>query len=635
MGNVLKTLVLITVCFCLTTRPSLAGGIFGFDLWGSREDSNADVIVDPVHYKVRIELPDSDSSFLSDLEAASLLIGKQETAPSGTVGLIQRARDDWANLVGKLYELGRFGATVEIFLDGRPLDNISVTETLGTGGRQVEVVIAIDPGPSFTFGRVALEGSPESVGRDAMAGAGLVEGEPASATIIYKAADAVVLAWRREGHPFARIANQKIIADHASRTVDVTFDVAPGSYATIGDATVSGASALDPDFILQQAEVPVGAPYHPDIIARISKNLKRIDALGSAIVKTGDHVDAAGRVPLLIEVSERPPRTIGAGGFLSTTEGVGGEVFWLHRNLLGGGEKLRIETTLSREITSNSYDDIDTYSGRIGFQYEVPGVYGPRVDWLARGMALQEHVHPYERKGFVFETGYAYRMTDELTLTGTVQYDWAHIVDAYGSGDFSLVSTLLLAVYDSRDNALDATSGMYARLVAEPQYATNSGSVFFTSDAEVRLYQALDDEGRFVLAARGKAGTIAGADLNEIPAHRRFYAGGGGSVRGYDYLDIGPSVPGYGPTGGLSRVEGSLEARLRVSDTIGIVGFADAGYVAETSLLGGDDVFQVAAGLGLRYYTAVGPLRLDVAVPINPRKGDPDFAVYFGIGQSF
>jgi translocation and assembly module TamA len=634
LGNALKTLAVVAFCLSVANTPAFAGGLFGDGLLGSRTDANADV-VDPISYNVRFDLTNGDAPLESDLEAASLLIAKQDSAPSGTVGLVQRARDDWANLVGKLYELGRFGATVDISLDGRPLDSVSVTDTLGAGGRKVKVVIAVDPGPSFTFGRIVLEGSPEHVGQDAMAKAGLVEGEPASATIIYSAADAVVLAWKRQGHPFARVVNQKIIADHAERTVDVTFQVAAGPYATIGEATVSGATALEPDFLLQQAEVPVGAPYHPDIIARIGKNLKRIDALGSAIVKTADHVDADGSLPLLIEVSERPPRTIGVGGFLSTTEGIGGEVFWLHRNLFGAGEKLRLEASLSREITSNSYNDIDTYTGRVGFQYEEPGVYGPRVSWLARGLALQEHVHPYQRKGFVLETGYAYRMTDELTLTGTVEYDWAHIVDAYAAGDFSLLSTPLLAVYDSRDNALDATSGIYARILAEPQYATNSGSAFATGDAEVRAYYALDEDGHFVLAARGKVGTIVGADLSEIPAHRRFYAGGGGSVRGYDYLDIGPSVPGYGPTGGLSRAEGSVEARLRVSETIGIVGFADAGYVTETSLLGGDEVFQMAAGLGLRYYTAVGPLRLDVAVPINPRKGDPNFAVYFGIGQSF
>lgn len=623
------------LCVFFAVPPSQAGGLFGFNFWGSDEEANADVIVDPIRYEAQIELAVDDGNLLSDLEAASLLVGKKDLLPSGTVGLIQRARDDQANLIGKLYEYGYFGSTVSITLDGRPLESISVTETLGMGDRTVPVVVTVDPGETFTFGKIVLAGSPGDAARDAAAEAGLRQGGIATSTAIHDAANAIVLAWQREGHPFARIADQQIIADHATKTVDVTFEVAPGPSARIGAVEVTGTDRLDPEFVLQQAEVPTGEEYDPDIIAQTRKNLGRIEALGSAIVKTGDQVDADGTVPLIIEVSERKPRTIGLGGYMSTTEGVGGEIFWQHRNLFGAGEKLRLSAELSRAITTGSYDDIESYTGRIGIQYEEPGVFGPRVNWLVRGLALQEHVNPYERRGIVLETGYSYRMSDELTLTGLVSYDLSHIDDAYGSKDFSLVSTPLLAVYDSRDNALDATSGMYARLLAEPQYGTDTEKLFFTGDAELRLYHALDTDGRFVLAARGKAGSVVGADLDEIPAHRRFYAGGGGSVRGYNYLDIGPSVPGYGPTGGMSRVEGSLEARVRVTDSVGFVGFADAGYVAETSLFGGDDVFQLSAGLGLRYYTAVGPIRLDVAVPLNPRKKDPDFAVYFGIGQSF
>ena len=176
---------------------------------------------------------------------------------------------------------------------------------------------------------------------------------------------------------------------------------------------------------------------------------------------------------------------------------------------------------------------------------------------------------------------------------------------------------------------------MFGRLTVEPQYEIESSSPYVETDAEFRYYFALDADERYVIAGRGLAGTIWGAEIDNIPAHRRLYAGGGGSVRGYEYLNIGPRRAGFGPIGGLARVEGSLEARIKITDTIGIVPFIDAGFVTETSGFGGNNDFQVGAGLGLRYYTVVGPLRLDVAVPLNPGEGDPDFAVYFGIGQAF
>ena len=628
--------VMVLAFFALVAAPTAqAFEIFGFRLWGSDLESNADLVVDPVHYDVALAFSVPNDDLRDDLKNASLLVTKKDILPSGTVGLIQRARDDQANLIGRLYEDGYFGAVVNIVIEGRQLENISVTDPLGNRGRNVAVAISVNPGPSFTFGKIRIIGGRGAKADEAVSKAGLIRGAPASSKVITAAADALVKSWQREGHPFAVIASQDVIADHANNTVIVTLGVTPGSFATIGAVTVMGTERLDPAFVERQAEVPVGAPYHPDIIEHTRKNLGRIEALGSIIVRTGNSVDASGAVPLIIEVSERELRTIGVGAYYSSIDGVGGEAFWLHRNLFGEGEKLRLEAEIGRDITTSSYNDLDSYNGRLGFHFEKPGIHGPRVDWLVSGAILQEDPDPYFRRGVVFATDLRYRWDNELTLTGGIAYDWSRIDDAFGRNKYSLLSAPIVATYDSRDNALDATTGIYARLLGEPDYGTDSGSLFFTGDSELRLYHTLDDDAHFVLAARGRVGSIIATDLEDMPAHRRFYAGGGGSVRGYDYLGIGPKIPGLGATGGLSRLEGSIEARIKITDTIGIVPFADAAYVAETSLFGGDEEFRTSIGLGLRYYTVVGPLRLDVALPLDPHSGDPGFGVYFGIGQSF
>ena len=626
---------LAAACTLFTPHPAAAFELFGIHLWGEKKDPLKDVIVDPVSYEPVLALAIDDPKMLRSLERASLLINQKNVPPSGTVGLLQRAKDDQANLVGKLYEDGYFGGLVRIRIGGRLIEDISVMETFADPSGTVPVSISVDPGPVFSFGRIAIRGGPGRIGADDVAATGLLSGAEASSKVIRAGAEALVLAWQREGHPFAKIDGQEVIADHATDKVDVTLSVSPGPEAVIGDVIISGTDQLDPDFVLQQADVPIGERFHPDILERTRKNLARIQALGSAIVSTGDRVDAQGRVPILIEVSERKQRSIGVGGYYSTTDGPGGEFFWQHRNLFGRGETLRLEAEAGREFTSGGYNNFDTYNWRAGFDFLKPGIYGPRVDWTVSGEVLQEDTNPYFRRGGVFETGLSYRYSEQLTLTAGISYDYAHIEDAYGDGDFSTFSAPLTATYDSRNSAIDATSGIYAWLLAEPQYAINTSSPFFTGDAELRLYHALDEDARFVLAARGRVGSILAADIEEIPAHRRFYAGGGGSVRGYEYLGIGPRLEGYGPTGGLSRVEGSLEARIKVTDTIGIVPFVDAGYVAENTIFTGNEEFRWAAGLGLRYYTAVGPIRLDVAIPINPDNGDPNYALYFGIGQSF
>jgi translocation and assembly module TamA len=152
--------------------------------------------------------------------------------------------------------------------------------------------------------------------------------------------------------------------------------------------------------------------------------------------------------------------------------------------------------------------------------------------------------------------------------------------------------------------------------------------------AEARTYFGFDPEGDFVLAGRIKGGVIGGADIAELPPDRLFFAGGGGSVRGYGYRSIGVDGPGDTVTGGRYLLEGSVEARAKVTDTIGIVGFVDAGYVAGDELVPLEEV-RLGAGLGVRYYTGLGPLRLDFAVPLNKRANDPDYALYVGIGQAF
>jgi translocation and assembly module TamA len=349
-------------------------------------------------------------------------------------------------------------------------------------------------------------------------------------------------------------------------------------------------------------------------------------------VRVADKPDASGSAPVIVEVSERKPRTIGAGVNYASTEGAGGDVYWVHRNLFGEAETLRLEARIGRVLQA---DTIDDYDARFDVLFGKPGVFDPYTRWDLQASALQEDPEPYNRRGVVIQSLLTHDFTDRLSLSGGLAYDWARIDDAFGRDFYTILSIPTVATYDSRDSLLDPTEGVYSRLKLEPQYSVESDALFLTADSEMRGYLALDEDRRFVLAARGLAGTIYGADIEDIPAHRRFYAGGGGSVRGYGYLNIGPRIEGYGSTGGLARVEGSLEARIKVTETIGVVPFADAGFVTETSGFSGENRFQVGVGLGLRYYSPVGPLRLDVAVPLDPQKHDPDFAVYFGIGQAF
>ena len=232
--------------------------------------------------------------------------------------------------------------------------------------------------------------------------------------------------------------------------------------------------------------------------------------------------------------------------------------------------------------------------------------------------------------------GLAYELSKTQSVSAGFGVEFERITDAFVTDkDYVVVSTPLQYVFDNRDDKLNPAEGFRALAYAEPTYDVLNGNPFLKLRAEGSTYFAVDSESRYILAARLAGGSILGAgSVEDVPADRRFYAGGGGSVRGYAYQGVGPKGSDDRPTGGLSYAEGSLEARLWVTETIGIVPFVDAGTVSLDEVPDFNDV-KVGTGVGLRYLTPFGPLRIDAAIPLNKSGDDPDFAIYAGIGQSF
>ena len=270
--------------------------------------------------------------------------------------------------------------------------------------------------------------------------------------------------------------------------------------------------------------------------------------------------------------------------------------------------------------------------------FEKPGVLGPPSKFFTTIAAVSEHPDAYDRQAVGGELGVSYDITRKQSVSASAKVEYSKISDAFGSiapNRYLIFSTPLQYVYDNRDNKLDPKKGWRALVFAEPSYDTIHGTAWLKLRGEASIYQSLDANGRYVGALRVATGSIVGVDnVTDIPADRRFYAGGGGSVRGYAYQGVGPKDARGQPTGGLSYAEASVEMRMAVTDTIGIVPFVDAGTVSLEEYPDFADV-KVGAGLGLRYLTPFGPLRLDAAVPVNPSPGDPSFAIYAGIGQAF
>ena len=603
--------------------------IFGFKLF-EPDDGDELPVTDPLAYTVTLDLRGEGGDDLKDkLLAASALERGKGKPVSGSVGLISLARSDFEQVLGALYEDARYGGVVRISLAGQKLEELAPDTDLKPF-EPVAVAISVEPGPQFRFGDVAVV---NEEGRQFDAAAyGLVPGAVAGSSVILSAESRVVSALRELGHPLAKVTSRDVVADHDRGELDVTLQVSAGPVAPFGETSVDGASEVDADFIAYMAGVEPGKTYNPKDLDAATKRLKALDVFSSATVRGRDKLNPDGSVPVDVSVSERKFRFFGAGATFSSTDGGGLEAYWGHRNLFGRAEKLRVEGSISRLGNTGEYEDL-TYRGALLF--EKPGVLGPASKFSSRLVVAQENPDAYRRFSVNAFAGISRELTDKDTVSVGVDVEYARLTDTFATGRNTLTVALPIEyVRDARDDRLNPTSGYRFLIAAEPTIETIHSDMFVKVRGEVSAYRALDDAKRFVLAGRVAGGTILGSDLSGIPANRRFYAGGGGSVRGYGFQGIGPRDANGRPTGGRSHFEASAELRFNVTENVGIVPFIDVGMVGADQ--GFDDArLKAGAGIGLRYNTPFGPLRLDFALPLDREANDPKYGIYAGVGQAF
>lgn len=612
--------------------------IFGFRIFGSADDEDAD-IADPLRYSVTLTAPDADEALTERLNDASSLVADVERPVSGSLGLISKARSDRERLVAALYAEARYEGVVTISIAGQPIDDLP-PDTTFTEAQPIPVSIEIAPGPFFTLGDISLEGDAAGLLPEEF---GLMRGGDAGSNVVLTAEARIVRKLKEGGRPLATVTGRDVVADHDSATLDVTLTVAAGPVAAYGETSVEGTEEVDRDFTAYMTGLPRGRTYAPQEIDDARERLQGLAVFNSVTVREADALDADGNIPIAVEVSERKKRYYGVGATISNTDGLGLEGYWGHRNLFGRAEKLRIEGAISGIGGNGTQDDepdealnyVKNLNYNAAIMFEKPGVIGPDSRFFANARVLLEHPDAYDRFSAKGSMGVAYDLTKRQTVSAELAIEYARITDAFNpERDFLIVSTPLQYVFDARDSKLDPKSGFRLLAFAEPSYDALGRVPFLKIKGEASAYYSLDTAGKFVLAGRLVAGSIVGADIDEIPADRRFYSGGGGSVRGYAYQGIGPKNLDGQPTGGLSLVETSAELRFAVTERFGIVPFIDAGTVSEDPFPDFSD-FRAGAGVGIRYLTPFGPLRVDGAIPLNPGPGDPDFGIYAGIGQAF
>lgn len=585
----------------------------------------------PIPYLVRFP-PDLPPELASLLPGVSQAERDRGNPPDTRLGIQQRARADVERLQQALRAEGYFDATVDFTLT----DAAQASAPAGTLERleqaysapQVILAFQIVPGERYRLDqlKVELEDDPDGYAAPSLADLGLVTGEPARTQVVLDAEQRLLRGAREAGFALAALGERDAVVDHATRTMDVTLVLKPGPRASFGQVTFTGGEGIDQAFLRGRVPMSEGERYTPAPLDKGQRNLFDTNLFSTIIVRPADKLTEDGKLDVAYELRQRPARSIGAGVSYQTDLGVSTRLFWEHRNVLGAGERFRTQA----DVSMSQQSLVSTLT--------KPDFLRPRQSLIIDSTLKREDVEAYKALSAGAGVAVERELTDKLTGSLGVAFRYADIeAQQEPRESFALLSLPGRLRWDRANDRFSPTAGGITLLTAEPFVdLLDTQRRFFKTRLTQTQYVGLTTSPQTVLALRGSLGSIFGVSRDQVPADERFYSGGGGSIRGIGFEMAGPLDDKDKPRGGRSVAEGSVELRLKLSNDLGAVLFLDGGTVFDSTLPTGGERVLFGAGPGLRYYTPIGPVRLDVGFPLNPREGvDDGFQLYISIGQAF
>lgn len=581
--------------------------------------------LDPAQFPEREEFQDRFKG-LSTIE--SLGGGDDEV---GEIGV--RARADRDLLVKLLRIYGYYDPDVIQTISGIEPGAEVASKTAG-------VRFDVIPGPRYKFGKVELP-TLETTGTDYPMLRGhfaVWPGDPVYSDKIVTAQGALDLALGENGYPFAKLGEPDLLIDHRREEGDLTQPVTPGGKYNFGRVNSNLPRYLSSKHLEQIARFEPGDLYQRSLRDDLRRAILATGLVSSVTVTPREvrppAAEQPGEVALDIEMKKAPQRTISGQLGYDTGDGFRAEVAWENRNMFPPEGMLRLRAIAgTREQLAGVTFRRNNFKGRD--QVLTADLYASNTNLDAYGARTVAFTTTFEKlttllfqKPWIWSAGVEVALSDEREGSRNTNAPRSTYLTA---------AIPLRGAYDGTDDLLDPTKGFRASLRVSPEVSRHEGrqSYYAKLQGDASGYLPV---GKFVLAARARLGSIQGnAATRDIAPSRRFYAGGGGSVRGYGYQLIGPRNAAGDPSGGRSLYEVSFEARIKTGlfdGNLSVVPFIDAGGVDEGSFPSFGDI-RYGAGIGVRYKTGFGPLRVDLATPLNPRPGDSRVAVYVALGQAF
>lgn len=500
-------------------------------------------------------------------------------------------------------------------------------------------IVQVTPGRRFALGEIEVLWTatpPDPVTETAVRGEiGLTPGEPGRAADVISAEGRIVAGLTRRGYADAAAQPRRVVVDHAAFTVQPNYRIAAGPLVRLDGVRLETRGPTNPAWVTGLSPWTEGEVYDPDDVAELERRLLETgvyDAVGVALAPT-DQTGADGLRPIIVTLTDRPRRILEAGASFSTAEGSGIDAIWTWHNRFGRADTLVWEARLA---------DVDS---RLGVSLSLPHWRRPGETLRLSAAVLNEDTDAYRRTAAAL----AADLQQRLGKTSWISYGVGLDAGRYNENRFDPVTAQPInfdrdlvvltgrgsAYLDRSNDPLDPTTGWRLSVAAQPTAVTGDDSVLFLrTEAQATAYLPLQDGAKTVLAGRVRIGSIFGGEELTVPSDRLFFSGGGGSVRGFEYQGVGPRLPDNTPRGGLSLFETSIEVRRDVWRNFQGVAFVDAGAIGFQETPNFNNL-RYGAGLGVRYKLPFGPIRADIAIPLDKREGDADFQVYVSIGQAF
>ena len=629
---------------------------------------------DPQPYKVDF-VGSGNAGVDATVKATSDLQALRSSAPVSPFGLIARARSDLDRLKSAVESFGYYQSAVAIRINGVQLNDPSLGDVLTAlpKGASAQVSIAITLGTRYTLRNIEVGGVvPAGVNaRDILQ---LHSGQPAIADDVLAAGARLLKSLQELGFPFAKVDAPVAYEAADAPALDLTFNVQAGNKANIGEIRFQGLKKVHEKLLRKRLRLKSGASYRPTAIEQARLDLLALNVFSQVSVSVGQQADATGGVPITFIMRERPARAVALAAAFSSDLGGSATVTWTDRNLFGNAEKLE----LSASVINLGGGDTNGTGYDTSAKYSIP-------EFLHRDQTLQfvlsavkQQLQAYDQTSRTAGVSLSRKLSSLFTVSAGLMVTDDHIVQppqtvtnglpptlpagcmlaaagcepnpAYEeqaplTRNYTLLALPFTVTYDSTHLAsplLDPTRGYRGSLTLTPTEAFGSTtSTFLITQVKAAGYFDLqhwfgESPGRTVFAVRTIVGQALGANEFSLPPDQRFYGGGSATIRGYGYQKVGPLFVGdtnY-PIGGTAITAVGGEVRQRFGQSFGAAAFIDAGQVsAKLKFL--PDQLRVGVGAGIRYYTPIGPIRFDLALPTKKDRNDDSFEIYIGLGQAF